>query len=450
MSEDNFMDRLTEAGFFDRLETPAEVSLSAELKAYKGTVTKEYLASLTQRHQMTLDEFEEFIEKRRKILKREIAHHKSEAAMLRSCSDGLGNAIGVVDRMKQMRHSPKMCVDQIERHFPSIFQTASPRRYEIPPDYVNPKQMATLLYWSIWDRSDWTRDARDFLKPDEQSVAVDQEGLNLLVLAKLSNYAVPTYFVSGGVLQSLINTDLPRDLVMHELPWPMPAMLFAIPKGMLLTPTGHITLMVVAKLDASEECRFQAGIQWDNPELNRWIATAYPTHADRETMAVLALASDGKTYLWECPLDSLTVQGGADIRVQGIDLTAEKEECAGLNPQEEQFASRNLPEAALQLLLGMLACPEMIEAGERTRGAREKKGKTKSELWSPNFFGRAYRKYELTGDPDENEEREKCHPRPHWRRGHFRHQRFGAGRAGIRIIWIRRVLINKPEQAVLP
>ncbi len=106
---------------------------------------------------------------------------------------------------------------------------------------------------------------------------------------------------------------------------------------------------------------------------------------------------------------------------------------------EERFVLDTLPKIAFQLILAMLACPEMIEGGVVVRMPSNKKGKIRHELWSPNFFGKAYRKYDMVlGDSDEAQFR-----RPHWRRGHFKHQRHGKGNLSIRVIWVKPVLVNK-------
>ena len=274
---------------------------------------------------------------------------------------------------------------------------------------------------------------------DRTAFSRDTGGTVLKAIRALNDFEVPTFFVAADLFQSLINTDLPADFSMEEMPWPFPAMLFALPHGMLLCPCGHINLMAVIKTEPGRTYAFEQPL-WSNPFLQKSIITNWPVHERRETMIIVALASSGKIFTWESPLDSTAISEASNATVHGFGLDYGQNDGEAMNPEEELFASKSIPKSALQLILGMLACPEFIETGVQVREAKEHKKKKQCELWSPNFIGRAYRKPEaVIGDAGDNEH---GHRRIHWRRGHFRHQRSGNGKTVIKVIWIQRQLIG--------
>lgn len=99
-----------------------------------------------------------------------------------------------------------------------------------------------------------------------------------------------------------------------------------------------------------------------------------------------------------------------------------------------QSRAEALPGLVFNTLFAMAARPEYIETGHRI-GTHKK---SKSELWTPNIIGR---KYATKTDPNA-ETGTHASPRMHWRRGHFRQQAFGVGRAEHKILWIEPMLIN--------
>jgi hypothetical protein len=109
-----------------------------------------------------------------------------------------------------------------------------------------------------------------------------------------------------------------------------------------------------------------------------------------------------------------------------------------------------LARIAMNAILLLNVRPEMAEVGARVeRSGKTKKGAHVPEVWTPNWLGRTYRTPGRTADST-TEKGTHASPRLHWRRGHWRDQRVGAGRKESKTIWIEPVVVNaKTEEVAL-
>lgn len=344
--------------------------------------------------------------------------------------------------------SPSRCLDMIESRFPKLFNLSYPRRFQLPNDYRSPKILALAVFWNLVNHisgtPQWQKE-----RTSETNVIADDSGAfkscSLQVCVSLIEKGVPTYFVSQKILHSLLNTDLPKDFSLEDMPWPMDVMLFALPDGILSGPHGDIKLLAVCKIEAGKVSQFASDL-WENDVLKSWYDFVPISNDDGDKVAIMGLSENGKMFSWQRKLDGKEIRFSVDSELEIVDMAdteARKKSCFIQNNGEEQFTSSNLPKTAFQIILAMLACPEMIEGGILERPEKTHKGKHQHALWRPNFFGKSYRHYEVVGP---NDEPSRSH-RAHWRRGHFRHQRFGAGRVGIKVIWIRPIFVNKDSLA---
>jgi hypothetical protein len=341
---------------------------------------------------------------------------------------GIDNMADMMDTMQKIRsQGPKEAMDTIEQRFPQLFTAAHPRRFEMPSGFANPKRFTLLAFWAMWEASE--------LK--DRGTVNNLNAHAVKVVSSIIEKQVPTYFVSQRIMQALINTDLPKDFSLHEMPWPMESMLFVIPEGTLVSEKGDITLVAIARCTARTYPN--DWMKWGDAED---IVVKYSaTHEGPDTACILAMTDDGSFFQWEAPIDAKTINDAASVKLMRGDLSSlgARMISSAADPEHEQFTTTDLPRATFQIILAMLACPEMIEAGVIVRHPSKKKGKMKCAIWAPNFFGKAYRRYDqIVGDGGEPGQK-----RTHWRRGHFRHQRFGEGRRGIKVIWIQPMLINK-------
>ncbi|HYE75794.1 MAG TPA: hypothetical protein VEF04_20795, partial [Blastocatellia bacterium] len=104
---------------------------------------------------------------------------------------------------------------------------------------------------------------------------------------------------------------------------------------------------------------------------------------------------------------------------------------------DERDMINTLGQLTLGLLLAFEARPEYYTPGSRQKAARH----SKREIWTPNILGSGYR---IKG-ASEQKGGTHASPRLHWRRGHYRIQRFGAGLTETKRIWIEPVLVGAGE-----
>jgi hypothetical protein len=406
------------------------------LEAYKLGATNEDIVGILDKEKAKLIKERDFFTERAKACKAQ--------------STAIGMPLRIFDSFEKMKDEPiGIALDNLESRFPTIFNKAYPRRFQLPQCYQSPKLFSTAVFWSFWAQArpteEWLANSSDDFREacKRQQRQTDQASTTLfMTCCALIEKQVPTYFVSKAILQALLNTDLPKDFSLKDMPWPLDAMLFALPEGILEGPDGDIKLLAVVKLNKGQHYS-NMGISWDNQVLDSWLENADLVNADSDRVSVVALNGQGKIYGWHKPIDDTDINEAVEPLGGVFDLTnlRHKSGAQTESNEEEEFVFKNLQKAAFQIILAMLACPEMIEGGVIERPEKKKKGKTQHALWAPNFFGKAYRRYEVVGKNDEPSHSK----RTHWRRGYFRHQRFGPGSKGIKIIWIKPCMVNKDK-----
>jgi len=154
-------------------------------------------------------------------------------------------------QMHQLRTSGSMrrCLDLVEPAFPAMYARAYPRAYQMPHGYASPKRLAIIAMLAAWGCSNWKDTPWNDTAKNRGLPNAGQEHL-FRVSSELIDLLVPTYFVSRSIMHELINTDLPRDFSLSDMPWPMEAMLFVLPDGQLTSPAGSITFLALVKCPA--------------------------------------------------------------------------------------------------------------------------------------------------------------------------------------------------------
>lgn len=355
----------------------------------------------------------------------------------KSKAQGIDSFIKIRNELQGLRTKPpREATALIESAYPNLFAHCYPRHFTVPGGFYTPKRFGLCAFWSMFDASAWKKDVfQDRLNIQRLNI---QNQSAAKIISALVEKTVPTYFVSRAIMEALTKTDLPKDFSLQEMPWPLDAMLFMLPEGALRSPDGDISFIAISKIVAG----VYPNTWMDWGRISELIESHVIEHEGEETVSVLAMAENGRVFQWEHPLNTVSIHDASLTRIIGGDI-GELEPVVELSDIEKGFAANDLPKAVFQFILAMLACPEMIEAGAIMRHSSTKKRKAMRELWSPNFFGKAYRKYNtVVGDGDETRQN-----RAHWRRGHFRHQRYGAGLKAIRVIWIQPVLVGKEHLA---
>lgn len=322
----------------------------------------------------------------------------------------------------------------MEGHRPLTFDACYPRKIIPPNGFPNPKWFAgSLVPWfGFMNRKDLTGLAAD---------------CNMASMGmRLMQFKFPTYFVSRDFAEAAAKSTPPPDLPLSEIKWPMQAMLFAFPTGFIKSHVGvDIPFLAMARLPVGS---YPTDVIQDLPELDRpWSAlpVVYNTK-DRYVImfqlmtSTLPIEYTGCYNLQETveALSTRVLEAGIDDRTYEIPGLRNDEEVPKTGSELEKKINAWMNGFSASLIMAMTARPDLVEFGQCVRPSRFKHGRVKPELWSPNIIGRTYKI--LRTHPAEGVH---ASPRMHWRRGHFRHQRYGHSLSQVRVIWIEPVLVGK-------
>lgn len=291
-------------------------------------------------------------------------------------------------------------LENLLRYFPREQVMAYyPRRIITPMEYLNPKYFSALCFRFIHN-SQLTGTPHT---PQSIQEARDCETFLDVLVKKM----MPTYFVAREFLESVEQTDLLGCFTFAQLHFPMQGFLLVLPDHFTTPSVSHnIPFVMVSTL---------GGLLHIKP---------------------FAVTDDGK---FRC--DSITLKyQNAQESIQGY-----IERSVVLQRQE------NFPEytsdvyifgLVLKLLIILSTQPNALVDSlddPPARKQRERKnGTIKTDaLWNACFIGNRFstrrRGVGMGGGSG---------MRMHWRRGHLRNQRYGAGRLVLKPIWIKPVLIH--------
>lgn len=353
--------------------------------------------------------------------------------------EGLNGTINVIESMGEIANMGiAQACDAIKAKMPALYKCCYPRKLiNIPGGYGSPRSIVALAFNAMWHSSEYN--PKEWKNDPPKDDSPRNEHL-VKTISALIEKGVPTYFLSRSIAEALVQTDLPKDFSLSEMPWPMESMLFSLPDDMLVGKGFHISLLAVSKIEPRSYDN--SWMKWGEG-MEELVLLNPVRHDGAEMVTVLALANDGRLFQWQAPLDTASIYQASEVSIMGANLASFSKAPDEDLGENTIFTSQSIPRAAFQIILAMLAAPELIEAGTLIRSFKDKKRRQPSDAWHPNFFGRAYRRYEnIVGEPSEHGPR-----RMHWRRGHFRHQRFGEGRRAIKVVWIKPILVGKAQLA---
>ena len=285
-------------------------------------------------------------------------------------------------------------LDILECTFPEVIKRNYPRKYPGVSGYGHPKKMALFF-------------ARVAMQLKFDDVKLKKKHMFFSELGDLlSEHGTPTYWVDSKLWDALEKTQPPKDLLINELKWPHPAMLFILPENCLVYEgnTKYSSLLV---------CR----------------------DAENSLLAVTGEALKPGI---------LTVQH-EDKKTRDLQERIHEEEYVEVTNKEETVVLKvdflqHIGRMAINLLMLMSARPGMVEhyeAGEgQVRKLSEPRAK-KSDWASPNWIGKNYKVSgsEYLGGSHSS-------PRMHWRRGHWRHQPHGPQLTLRKDIWLEPMMVK--------
>lgn len=328
-------------------------------------------------------------------------------------------------------------MDMIKREDPDIWRRAVPRRVVPPPGYASPLVHACSMAAVLLGHK------RPYLKPVAHYGHI-QGAVMDIVQHRLAEHLVPTYFVSEELARAAAATQPPESMLLGEVRWPLPALLFAMPMEFTREYAGvRCPFVAMVKAQGGHHPEVDNGIGGVEIEGDRilihlqvfWNDYGMPvdyTDCTKLSEPVTAVQNFEFTSYQGAP-----ARGRANANdITALEL-AEYDKDAGVpaDRDAELAVTRKMNSLALSLLMIMSARPDLVEAGTETRKARVKRGVERDALWSPNWLGRTYkaRREGLGGT--------HASPRMHWRLGHWRKQPHGPGRTQRRDTWIEGVLV---------
>jgi hypothetical protein len=218
---------------------------------------------------------------------------------------------------------------------------------------------------------------------------------------------IPIHTVSEGLLKAMEMTSVPKDVTLQDLDLPYSSGIYMIPMGCLKIRKQNVTMIQYTKLDRNQKTG-------NNPYC-------------------IMIYSDDNLKLNN---HSLVVNEDTPLfSVYTIDSSLENAACPELDSELKNILS------ILFNLISLHVEPSIaLEAPKRIE-SKKKRSKRKGDLFKMGVIGQNYY-IKTEGDVNLGGSM-----RSHWRRGHWRHQGYGANRSQIRLKWIEPMLINKDKIA---
>lgn len=322
---------------------------------------------------------------------------------------------------------------QLEQNYPLLAKACYPRRIVPPTNYPNPKWLAGSLGCQI-------------LAATNKDLVTDVHLTQQLAVQTILQYRVPTYFLSPAFAEAVWETDLPHDLSLSEMKWPIDALVFVLPESFLARfKKFYAPFLCVTRVTQGRYPRVTA-LPVIEHSLLIGMALRHIDNARDRLCIYYPIYFDQVPPFDYCGYFRFT-NTMADVDESPMtDVTSIEDQLHSFSPlyqtpmdaQEEHEFNSNWNKFAVKIILALNARPQLIEPGAIIRPEKVRKKGTVSELWSPNIIGRIYRRQvdKSASVPTGGS------VRMHWRRGHFRHQRHGHGLQEVKIIWIDPVMVR--------
>jgi hypothetical protein len=237
----------------------------------------------------------------------------------------------------------------------------------------------------------------------------------------LEKYQIPFFFISPKLLDAVTQTDLDFSVDWKVVGFPYPGFNFVLPKNSNFEIRGQqITVCCIIKVTIED----------------------YKTAAEQYGVII--------ENIQDAPIEVLqlrfeTHSGEFFLKTLIDSFDPNHIHCAAENlhkklTDDDRHKLNKLVGIIFNILFVMSARPEYVERGNRV-GTHKK---SQTQIWTPNVIGARYQTKTTKSQKSEN----GTFTRLHWRRGHWRLQRYGIGLVESKRIWIEPVLVGgKNENA---
>jgi len=302
-----------------------------------------------------------------------------------------------------------------EGHLP-IRQWFEPKRLVPPGGYHSPKVIPAMLYSTLYEVAE--RDRKNLpIMPTEVTLQS--------IFYRILNHQVPIFYFAEDFVRAVAATDLPKDIFIGDIHWPMPAMVFAFPSRFMRSYMGKDVTYVYGADFPSGEYRPPPWLPLTEIGARPVIATpdrlafSYQTR-EQGVMGGFVTALYKKELLRDVNKYGYTDYTNASP----AQVASDDEQC------------QLVVKLVLKLLVVLGTRPHYIERDyvERPAKKNQRTGKIEQhELWRPNMVGFGFKPQRLAGDGTH------ASPHWHWRRGHVTHQRTGPAEGFVSISTLPRI-----------
>lgn len=273
--------------------------------------------------------------------------------------------------------------------FPEVVNHFYPRKYVNVGGWYSPKDVA-LDYSYL------------YLMCHERAGKTDDVMLHTLALGGfLAEYKMPTYFVGKDLLESLLQTDPPEDLIAGDLQWTIPGMTLILPRGAWQDSEGaDVKWISFGKLPKNWS--------WDDP------INAFPSKYRIGAVAddiLLVSAANSRSATWNGHIPakySLKTLQDYEVAIHHPHDPSET------GTSEDLKFTKRMSHLAVNFVMYLSAMKAKGLASLEDGSCIRKSSTATPGLWNPNWLGRSYK------IPGKSLGGTHASPQMHFRRGHWR------------------------------
>jgi hypothetical protein len=245
-----------------------------------------------------------------------------------------------------------------------------------------------------------------------------------MAMCALADASAPTFHLTSDLFVAALHTGLP-DVNVADIPWPHPAFLICVPPGTWKLRHGRDGDGNDGHTDEVSFVIFHH-VHGASTPLTHGAPCAPSADFDGRA-SVICVTRQGVLHAWSGRQITAEPELSAELSRDVITLNADNEYVVHTASKLELDESHLTCRRAVNLLLLMLARPELISPGKLVRDAKIKRGvRVRPEVWLPNLLGKDYAvrtsEAESNGD-DAQGPVVKVGPR----RGHWRYFDMDAG-----------------------
>ena len=318
------------------------------------------------------------------------------------------------------RFAPKLA----EERWPDWYRAVYPRRYASEmQDWYSPRIIGTYLCFAL-ERM--------------ERMPAEQMPLTYKILQPILWHMIPKrmpyLFLAPHLGEAIRRTDFAGEVNWQEIGLPYEFGGLIVPRGALAHPTDGECAALFWSRTTRGAVKQPPGIKGDFTELVLRNAA----------FSIVALCPRSAMWFEMVRNESHPVVKVSDFfhTDDGYVPPFRTDEFTRMVNESSEATDQAFMVRCAALLLGTMlaiqARPELFESERLERTVRNKRESGMREFWTPNIVGRNYR----LPEPRATQGGTHASPRLHWRRGHFRQQAYGAGRAEHKTLWIEPMLVG--------